>query len=385
METRVRIASALVEGTSVRAVERMTGVTKSTILRFAVELGEGCARLHNRLVQGLCEPEIELDEQWSFIAKKDKRVTAEDPAEYGDVFTFTAFARRSKLVISFAVGKRDQATTDAFLADLRARVLVVPQITSDGLAVYVPAVEASFRGCADYAMVIKQYGYNKSPDHKYEPARDAHFIRKTAVFGAPDPKRMSTSGVERYHLTARHINGRKRRLARLALSFSKRLRSHRAAVALSVAVYNLARVHASLRVSPAMAAGIVSELWSVEDLVRAALAEPAAAPPVPQALTLPAQTGPVRQLPGGKGWLRLVTGGSAPAAPVAPQPPPVTPAPASPQPEPAATGQAAAPAQPPAAHREPTGQLDLFAWRPKPRTPVQLSLFGDPPFDPTTA
>ncbi|WP_437649803.1 hypothetical protein [Sorangium sp. So ce362] len=174
METRVRIASALVEGTSVRAVERQTGVAKSTILRFAVELGEGCARLHNRLVQGLCEPDIELDEQWSFIAKKDKRVTEKDPAEYGDVFTFTAFARRSKLVISYAVGKRDQVTTDAFLADLRARVLVVPQLTSDGLDVYVPAVDASFRGCVDYGMVVKRYGHSKSPDYKFEPARDAH-------------------------------------------------------------------------------------------------------------------------------------------------------------------------------------------------------------------
>jgi IS1 family transposase len=372
METRVRIASALIEGTSVRALERQTGVAKSTVLRFAVELGEGCARLHNRLVQGLCEPDIELDEQWSFIAKKDKRVTEKDPAEYGDVFTFTAFARRSKLVISYAVGKRDQVTTDAFLADLRARVLVVPQLTSDGLDVYVPAVDASFRGCVDYGMVVKRYGHSKSPDHKFEPARDAHFIRKTAVFGAPDPKRMSTSGVERYHLTARHINGRKRRLA---LSFSKTQRSHRAAVSLSVCAYNLTRVHASLRVSPAMAAGIVSELWSVEDLVRAALAEPAAAPPVPQPLTLPAQTGPVRQLPGGKGWLRLVSGGSAPSAPTAPTPP-TAPGPASPQAEPPMP-------QPADASRQPPGQLDLLSWRPKPTTPVQLSLFGDPPGDPT--
>lgn len=178
------------------------------------------------------------------------------------------------------------------------------------------------------------------------------------MFGAPDPKRMSTSGIERYHLTARQINGRKRRLA---LSFSKNLRSHRAAVALSVCAYNLTRVHASLRVSPAMAAGIVAELWSVEDLIRAALAEPAAAPPVPRALTLPAQTGPVRQLPGGKGWLRLVSGGSSPTAPTGPQPPPVAPADARPEP----------------AFPAPTGQLDLFAWRP--RTPVQLSLFEDLP------
>ncbi|WP_437333528.1 hypothetical protein [Sorangium sp. So ce394] len=139
------------------------------------------------------------------------------------------------------------------------------------------------------------------------------------MFGAPDPKRMSTSGVERYHLTARHMNGRKRRLA---LSFSKTQRSHRAAVALSVCAYNLTRTHASLRVSPAMAAGIVAELWSVEDLIRAALAEPAGAPPVPQALTLPAQTGPVRQFPGGKGWRRLVSGGSSsPTMPATPQPP----------------------------------------------------------------
>ncbi|MGK3990234.1 hypothetical protein WME99_44735 [Sorangium sp. So ce136] len=214
METRVRIAAALVEGTSVRAVERMTGVAKSTILRFAVDLGEGCARLHNRLVQGLCEPDIELDEQWSFIAKKDKRVTEEDPAEFGDVFTYTAFAKRSKLVISYAVGKRDQATTDAFLADLRARELVVPQITSDGLTLYVPAVEASFRGCVDYGMVVKQYGHNESPDHKCR----APFSHTRPPLPSPHPRCSSARRSAGHHFpspggTTRRARGRRGRRA----------------------------------------------------------------------------------------------------------------------------------------------------------------------------
>ena len=353
METRVRIISALVEGNSIRAVERMTSVPKSTILRLALAVGDGCERLHNRLVQGIREEEIELDEQWSFIAKKEKRVTSEDPADWGDVFTYSAFGRRSKLILSWHVGKRTQALTDEFVSDLRARILVVPQMTSDGLTLYVPAVANAFGpGMVDYAQVIKQYGYSKSPDHKFEPARNANFIVKTAVFGAPDPARMSTSGVERYHLTARHMNGRKRRLC---LAFSKTVRGHRAAVALSVCAYNLTRIHASLRITPAMEAGIVKVVWSVRDLIEAALAEAPSAAPVRQPLTLASETGPVRQLPGGKGWLRLVHGGSASGAAPATDPAP---------PDAPAVPTRLAPVPPPpvatTTPRRPMRQLDLF-------------------------
>lgn len=347
-ETRTSIIHALCEGNSIRAVERMTGVAKSTILRLALAVGEGCERLHNRLVRGVRAEEIEADEQWSFVQKKASRVTEEDPAERGDAWTFVALDRRTKLVISFLVGKRDQATTDAFVMDLRARVLVIPQLTTDGFVSYRSAVGASFFSAVDFGQVVKQYGYSRSPDHRYEPARDAHFIKKTSVIGAPSLERMGTSHVERFNLTTRHTVGRTRRLC---LAFSKTLRGHKAAIALGIAAYNFTRIHGALRVTPAMEAGLSDHVWEIGELVDAALAAENVAPPVPHTLTPREGTGPVRELPNGRGFLRLVTGN----APAQARPVPPTPAPSPQTPTPAT----------------PSGTTAPRAWR-------QLDLFGEP-------
>lgn len=187
--TRIAIVHALCEGNSIRAVERMTGVAKSTILRLVLAVGEGCERLHNKLVRDVRTEEIECDEQWSFVQKKASRVTEADPSERGDAWTFVGFCRRSKLVISWLVGKRDQAHTDRFTMDLRSRIILIPQVTTDGFGAYRKAVGAAFMGSVDYGQCIKQYGYNRSPDHRYEPVRDAHFIKKVAIFEwRPQPR-----------------------------------------------------------------------------------------------------------------------------------------------------------------------------------------------------
>ncbi|MGK4000245.1 IS1 family transposase [Sorangium sp. So ce1024] len=349
MDTRVRIASALVEGNSIRAVARMVAVDKGTVMVLALRLGEGCIRFHNRMVRALAVHVIQMDEMWSFVQKKQARVTEKDPAEHGDAYLYVALDANTKLAISFHVGKRDGENTETFIKDLRGRLTVVPHITSDGWQPYIEAIAASFRGSADYAQCVKNYrgGPQRSPDHRYEPPRNP-FVTKTPVFGAPKDELMSTSYVERFNLQTRHTVGRTRRLC---LAFSKTLRGHRAAIGLGIAAYNWVRVHGTLDTTPAVAAGLAERPWTLAELVTAALAEEEETePPTPQPLKLReppagAPTAPARALPNGRGFLRLV--GSAPAAPVAPAPP-------APEPEPP-------PSEPPPA--------------PQPRRMVQLSLF----------
>lgn len=384
LETRVCIVSALVEGNSIRAVARMVDVDKGTVMALALRLGEGCIRFHSRKVRNLAAHVIQMDEMWSYVQKKQARVTEKDPAEHGDAYLYVALDANTKLAISFHVGKRDGENTEAFIKDLRGRLTVVPHVTSDGWQPYIEAMFANFRGSADYGQCVKNYrgGPQRSPDHRYEPSRDV-FVTKTPVFGVPKDELLSTSYVERFNLQTRHTVGRTRRLC---LAFSKTLRGHRAAIGLGIASYNWVRVHGTLGTTPAVAAGLAERPWTLAELVTAAVGEEEETlPPTPQPLKLQPRPGeapaPARELPGDRGWLRLVSGGSAPMAPSAPQPPPVAPAPAIPQPEPAATGQVAAPARLPAPGREPAGQLDLLSWRPKPRTPVQLSLFDGPPSD----
>ncbi|XXX72627.1 hypothetical protein WMF30_33760 [Sorangium sp. So ce134] len=203
-------------------------------------------------------------------------------------------------------------------------------------------------------------------------------MTKRPIIGVPSDELMSTSYVERFNLTTRHTVGRTRRLC---LAFSKTLRGHRAAIGLGLAAYNFARVHGTLGTTPAVAAGLAERPWTLAELVTAALAEEETAPPLPQPLKLQSRPGeapaPARELPGGRGWLRLVSGGPSPSAPAAPSTPPAAPAQVAPPPALApATSAAVEPAAP---APEPSRQLDLFAWRPKPRTPVQLSLFGGLP------
>ena len=364
---RVDVVRHLVEGASVRATSRLTDVSLPTVLSTLLRMGAGCDNLHNAMVHGLDIREIECDEIWSYVAKKQARVTEKDPVEFGDAYTFLGMARTKKLIISYFVGKRDEVATQAFTKDLRARLVAIPEISTDGWASYQTAVGQSFAGNVDHAVIQKNYsrkGRADGPkhDHRYEPPRDP-FITKRVGHGAPNLERASTSHIERANLTVRmHV----RRFTRLCNGFSKKLDNHRAAVSLHVAWYNFCRAHESLRVTPAMEAGIADHVWSVEELVTRALAAEPCALPEPKPLAPPApppgEAKPTaRELPNGKGWLRVVQGGKsvqkdAPKAPT----PPVTPAPA-----------VARPVEP---EREPNRweQLDLLSWRPKEK---QLSLF----------
>lgn len=364
METRVRIVGALVEGNSIRAAARLTGVGKNAVMALALRVGEGCAHLHSKLVRGLSSYVVQCDETWSFIAKKEARCDpSKDPAEWGDVYSFLAIDSTSKIVISFHVGKRDQASTDTFIADLRARLRVVPHITTDGWRPYVSAVGESFSGCADFGQVVKNYttGSRRGPDHRYEPPRDP-FITKTPVMGSPDMAKLSTSHVERLNLTMRHTVGRTRRLC---LAFSKTLRGHHAAMALGVMAYNFTKIHSAIGMTPAMSAGLTDHPWTIGELLAAALdAEPVADPEPVKLAFPPGYVSPVRELPNGRGFLRVVGASGGSSAP-SPTPGPTPAAPSMPFAASATT--------------EPSGQLDLLAWRAapsKPRRMAQLDLFG---------
>ncbi len=357
MDVRAQIISALIEGNSIRATARMTGANRGTVASFALRVGDGCARLHDRMVRGIAATLVECDELWSYVQKKQARVTEADPAEWGDAYTYLALDRTTRLIISWHVGKRDDAHTRAFIDDLRARLTVVPQLSTDGFIPYLDAVARAFRGAVDYGQVIKNYkgggaarGAGDSFD-KYEPPRDV-FMTLTPVSGAPDMDLVSTSHIERLNGTMRHMVGRKRRRC---LAFSKTLRGHRAAVALVVAAYNLVRVHETLGTTPAVIAGLAARPWTVGDLVAAALDEPETAAPRAVALAPQPGAGPARQTGTGR-VLRLVHGGSVRQA------------------------EPAAPVTEPAAPEAPAGpvQLDLFSWRPKPAPPrpmVQLEMF----------
>ena len=318
LEKRVYVVRHLVEGMSVRGTERLTNVSIPTVLSTILRMGDGCDRLHNAMVRDLDIVELELDEQWSYIAKKQAHVNDNDPAEFGDCYTYIALARTKKLIVSYRVGKRDEADTKAFVSDLRARLVTIPQLSTDGWQSYPVAVGQSFGGSVDHAVINKNYkggagrGRRDGEFDKYAPA-DVDFITKKVAHGAPNMDRASTSHVERFNLTTRmHI----RRFMRRGNAFSKKIDHHRAAVSLHVAWYNFCRVHESLRITPAMEAGITDHVWTVQELVERALsAEPCDAPQ-PKPLAPPAPPPgekPVvsRELPNGKGWLRVVQGGKS--------------------------------------------------------------------------
>jgi IS1 family transposase len=321
---RVEVIAHLVEGAGIRPTSRLTGVCKQAITALLVSVGAGCDRIHDRLVRDVEARDIQCDEIWSYVRKKQARVTAEDPPEWGDAYTFVAIARVSKLVISYRVGKRDEANTQAFVADLRARLVVVPQLATDGWQPYPAAIATNFAGAVDYAVVQKNYRKGRRSDgqpsdHRYEPPRDP-FITRIPVSGAPDMTRASTSHVERQNLTMRM---QIRRLTRLCNGFSKKVENHQAAIALHFAYYNFCRVHEALRVTPAMEAGIADHVWTIEEMVALALTEHQSEPPRPRPLRLPderdgAVTAPARPLPNGRGFLRLVATSSTPQKPEPP-------------------------------------------------------------------
>ena len=270
-DVRVRTVGALVEGNSIRSTERMLGVHRDTIMRFGVLAGEACERFHSESIRDLSCSHIEVDEAWAFVAKKERRRKPGDPVEFGDAYIFIGMDANSKFIICWRVDKRSVEAADAFIADLRARVLGRPQITSDGFIPYREAVEKSFGGDVDFAMLNKTFkgDMGNQAQHRYSPGR-IRSVEKVRIAGRPDMNRASTSYIERQNLTLRmHI----RRLTRLTNAFSKRLRNLKAAVALHFAHYNFCRVHETLRVTPAMAAGLTDHVWSISELLAVVLGE----------------------------------------------------------------------------------------------------------------
>jgi IS1 family transposase len=265
---QIQVVSALIEGCSIRATVRMTGVAKNTITKLLVELGTACSEYMNRTLVNLPCKLIQVDEMWSFVGCKQKNATAakvERDGICGDVWTWIAIDADTKLIPSFMIGQRDPIAARLFMEDLAARLANRVQLTSDGHKPYLRAVDAAFGEDIDYAMLIKIYGeIDTQGQRRYSPAQCIGTERKT-IKGNPDPKEISTSYIERQNLTVRMSN---RRFTRLTNAFSKKVENHLASLAIHYMHYNFVRIHQSLRVTPAMAAGVTDRLWSIEDLVQ---------------------------------------------------------------------------------------------------------------------
>ena len=264
-EQRVRVVAALVEGNSIRATCRMTGVAKNTVVKLLVELGEACGRYQDKELRGLTCRRIQCDEIWSFCHAKEKNVPAEHKGEfgYGDVWTWTAIDADSKLVLSWCIGGRDSYTALAFMQDVARRLTQRVQLTTDGHKAYLDAVERAFGGDIDYAMLQKLYGSSPEDERRYSPAKCLG-TQVESIHGKPDPKHISTSYIERQNLTMRmHM----RRFTRLTNAFSKKVQNLGHAVALHFMYYNFCRRHLSLGMSPAMAAGLTDHEWSLQEVV----------------------------------------------------------------------------------------------------------------------
>lgn len=268
LSRRVQVITALVEGNSVRSTVRMTGTAKGTILRLLADVGEACARYQDRVMRNLKCRVIQCDEIWSFVGMKQRNVPDDrkDEEGIGDVWTWVAHDSDTKLVPSWLVGGRDAEFAELFIRDLASRLAHRVQLTTDGHRPYLNAVEAGFGGDVDYAMLVKIYGQPEQPDTRYSPP-ECIGCQKNIITGSPDPELISTSYVERQNLTMRM---RMRRFTRLTNGFSKKLENHGHAVALHYMHYNFARVHQTIRSTPAMRAGVTDHLWTVEEIVRLA-------------------------------------------------------------------------------------------------------------------
>lgn len=267
MAKRVAVISALVEGCSVRSTVRMTGVAKGTILRLLADVGAACAKYQDEAIRNVAAKRVQVDEIWSFVGAKQKNVTAEMAAERfaGDVWTYVAIEAQSKLVLSWMLGTRDAGCATEFLQDVAGRLSGRIQLTTDGHKMYLSAVEDAFGGDIDYSMLIKLYGASDA-EKRYSPAVCIGCVPQD-VTGNPDPKHVSTSFVERQNLTMR-MNIR--RFTRLTNAFSKKIENHGHSVALFYMHYNFVRVHQTLRVTPAMEAGLTTRVWSIHDIVELA-------------------------------------------------------------------------------------------------------------------
>ncbi len=268
VKARAQMLSMLCEGASMRSVSRLADVSINTVAKLLIDAGKFCAAFHDDNVRGVSAKRIQCDEIWSFTYAKQKNVkTATDAPEWaGDTWTWTGIEADTKLIVSWLVGGRDSEYAMAFMDDLRSRLANRVQLTTDGHKAYLEAVEGAFGGDVDYAVLHKVYG--ASPDGakgKYSPA-DCIGTQKHRIEGDPDLKHVSTSYIERNNLTMRMHN---RRFTRLTNAFSKKFESHVHMVAIWAVWYNWVRIHKTLRVSPAMEAGLTNRLWNFEEIVAA--------------------------------------------------------------------------------------------------------------------
>lgn len=283
-ETRIRILTLLVEGMSLRAAGRATDTAFNTVTKLFVSAGKACAEYQDKHLRKLQCKRLQLDEVWSFVYAKQKNVplAKNAPPDAGDVWTWVAIDAQTKLVPSWRVGDRSSQTAIAFTDDLASRLANRVQITTDGHKAYLEAIEGSFGADVDYAMLVKIYGSDPQGEKRYSPA-ECIGAMKQRIEGKPDPAHISTSYAERQNLTLRMSS---RRFTRLTNAFSKKLDNHMHSVALHYMHYNFCRIHKTLRITPAMAAGVTDHVWSVADIV--AIIE--AAEPVP------AKRGPYKKL-----------------------------------------------------------------------------------------
>ncbi|MFZ0050182.1 MAG: IS1 family transposase [Desulfobaccales bacterium] len=259
--------AALVEGASIRSVERMTGIHRDTIMRLGLRVGQGCANLMDSYMRNLKCQNVQVDEIWCFVGKKQRHLTDTDnPEEIGDQWVFVALDADTKLIPSYLVGRRTAEFTQAFIKDLSNRLDNRVQLSSDSMTTYIDAVDSAFGANVDYGQMVKTYEGEPLGPGRYSPP---HVIKadRIVILGTPKQSKISTSYIERQNLTMRM---QMRRFTRLTNAFSKKLDNLKAAVALHFAHYNFVRIHSSLRVTPAMAAGVTDHLWSISELMREA-------------------------------------------------------------------------------------------------------------------
>jgi IS1 family transposase len=264
-EKKLAVISALVEGNSIRSISRMTDVDRNTIASLLLRTGDHCAEIMDASMRNLRCQYVQADEIWCYVGKKDKRIRKDDLPEMGSQWVFVAMDAETKLVPVYTVGKRNEETTWYFVNELAERISTRIQLTTDGYVFYNRHVEEAFGSEVDFAQLIKLYGQygQHDTDAKYSPCPIVEVISKVRN-GDPDPDRICTSHIERQNLTMRM---QMRRFTRLTNAFSKKLRHLKAACALHFAHYNFCRVHSSLRVTPAMAAGIASHIWELGELI----------------------------------------------------------------------------------------------------------------------
>jgi transposase-like protein/IS1 family transposase len=270
VENATRVLELLTEGMSLSAVERLTGVHHTTILKLLVQIGERCEKFTADRISNVRVKNVEVDEIWQFIRKKERHKWSHEIEDHsiGDSYTFVAIERDTKLVLAWHLGRRTAISTMQFVGKLRKAVNPMHwfQLTSDGFRPYIEAVDYQFAGRIDFAQLVKVYATAREGEERYSPGDVVETI-PTPILGNPDPARICTSHVERQNLTMRmHM----RRLTRLTSGFSKKWENHRAALAIHFAWYNFVRVHRTLRTTPAMASGLTDHIWTLRELLEAA-------------------------------------------------------------------------------------------------------------------